>query len=56
MSALMLLPYLLSYLDDYVVELQSEEEAYEKEYEKYNMMAKQRRERGTLKSKLSETI
>ncbi len=56
MSALMLLPYLLSYLDDYVVELQSEEEAYEKEYQKYSDLAKAKRERGPLKSKLSETI
>lgn len=56
MSALMLLPYLLSYLDDYVVELQSEEEAYEKEYERYSLLAKAKREKGVLRSKLSETI
>lgn len=56
MSALMLLPYLLSYLDDFVVELQSEEEAYEKEYERYSRLGKARREKKILKSKLSETI
>lgn len=56
MSALMLLPYLLSYLDDYIVELQSEEEAYEKEYERYSKLGKARREKRILKSKLSETI
>ncbi len=53
MSALMLLPYLLSYLDDYVTEMPIETDDQDRDYQKYS---KPQRTKGIAVSKLSQTI